>query len=184
MVKLISEYHTLKGKADESCLRLAWATYRDLVFPSFLNLKVSILIMARPCWVLLQSALAVLTITKIIATTTSSVDSTNESCLPLLPRKCLFCEQLNFSIAGYTLRVEGWLGNQKQNNRDALVYLASSSRNIDPRTMSVMEGIPQNGNKQWVQAAQVFWIATKLLFHPLLLSPRQMNEVTVAEPKV
>lgn len=66
MVALTSEYRTLKGKADESCLRLAWATYRDLV-----------------------------------------------------------------------------------------------PRNIDPRTMSVMEGIPQDGatfiewNKQWVQAAQV-----------------------------
>lgn len=148
--------------------------------------------MARPCWVLLQSALAVLAITRIIATTTSSMDSSlYQWKLPATPaQKMSVLWTIEFLNSRIHVESRRLIRNQKQNNRDALVYLASSSRNIDPRTMSVMEGIPQNGatfiewNKQWVQAARVFWIATKLLFHSLLLSSRQMNVVTVAEPKV
>lgn len=148
--------------------------------------------MARPCWVLLQSALAVLAITGIIATTASSMDSSlYQGKLPATPaQKMSVLWTIEFLNSRIHVENRRLIRNQKQNNRDALIYLASSSRNIDPRTMSVIEGIPQNGatliewKKQWVQAAQVFWVATKLLFHPLLLSPRQMNVVTVAEPKV
>lgn len=114
---------------------------------SFLNLKVSILIMARSCWLLLQSAPTVLSITRIIATTTWPMDSfLYQWRLPAAPAQKMSVlwtiEFLNSRIHVDSRRL---IRNQKQSNRDALIYSASSSRNIDPRTMSVMEGILQNG---------------------------------------
>lgn len=188
---LTSEYCTLKGKADESCCDEPGVHTETLHFiffkfkSKYLNNGQILLITSSKCpgcppyhqdycYYYLTYGLFLY-----------------QWRLPATPAQGMSVlwttEFLNSRIHVDSRRL---IRNQKQNNRDALIYSASSSRNIDPRTMSVMEGILQNGatftewTKQWVQAAQVFWIPMKLLFHPLLLSPRRVNVVTVADPKV
>lgn len=116
---------------------------------------------------------------------------TNEGCLSLLPRMSVLwsTEFLNSQIHFENKRL---IRNQKQNNRDVLIYSASSSRIIDPSTMSVIEGIPEWShiptNLSPESADQVVGSrqhrSSKDPWSPYFPSPWLIYIMTIAEPKV
>lgn len=194
-VTLTCNYTTVKGEAKESSLgRPAWATYRHLFL--FFLFKNKYLNNCQTLWIPSP---------KYPDRPHPHLDYSHHLMvyglfhLPMKaaspPQKVSVLWTIEFLNNQIHYESRRGIRNQKQDNRDALVYLASSSRDMDLSPMVVMKGVPQNGatfpwsslqralTSQHSQATQVFWTPMKLISSTTSI-PWLVYMMAVTEPKV